>query len=123
MTMGELAKLFNAENKLGATLIVVPMQDWHRGDWFDSTGLPWVNPSPNMRSLKAATLYPGLCLMEYAKNYSVGRGTEAPFEQIGGGFPERAGTGRLFEPAADRRGACVSGELHADGIELQRATG
>ena len=62
------------------------MQDWHRGDWFDSTGLPWVNPSPNMRSLNAAMLYPGLCMLEYAKNFSVGRGTDAPFEQIGADF-------------------------------------
>ena len=86
MTMGELARLFNAENKIGADLTVIPMQDWHRGDWFDSTDLPWVNPSPNMRSLNAAMLYPGLCLLEYSKNYSVGRGTDAPFEQIGADF-------------------------------------
>jgi uncharacterized protein YbbC (DUF1343 family) len=59
------------------------MQNWNRGDWFDSTGLPWVDPSPNMRSLNAATLYPGLALIESSKNYSVGRGTDAPFEQIG----------------------------------------
>jgi len=86
MTMGELARLFNTENKIGAVLKVVEMEDWHRGDWLDSTMLPWVNPSPNMRSLKAATLYPGVCLLEYSKNLSVGRGTEAPFEQIGADF-------------------------------------
>jgi uncharacterized protein YbbC (DUF1343 family) len=86
MTMGELAKLFNAENRIGAALTVVAMEDWHRGDWLDATNLPWVNPSPNMRSLNAAMLYPGLCLMEFAKNYSVGRGTDAPFEQIGADF-------------------------------------
>jgi uncharacterized protein YbbC (DUF1343 family)/CubicO group peptidase (beta-lactamase class C family) len=86
MTMGELARMFNGENKLGANLTVVAMQDWNRGDWFDSTGLPWVNPSPNLRSLNAAILYPGLCLLESAKNYSVGRGTDAPFEQIGADF-------------------------------------
>ena len=86
MTMGELAKLFNAENKIGAALTVVAMEDWRRGDWFDATDLPWVNPSPNLRSLNAAMLYPGLCLMEFAKNYSVGRGTDAPFEQIGADF-------------------------------------
>ena len=86
MTMGELAKLFNAENKIGAALTVVAMEDWHRGDWLDATGVPWVNPSPNMRSLNAAMLYPGLCLMEFARNYSVGRGTDAPFEQIGADF-------------------------------------
>jgi uncharacterized protein YbbC (DUF1343 family) len=62
------------------------MQDWNRGDWFDATDLPWTNPSPNMRSLQAAILYPGVCLLEYSKNYSVGRGTDAPFEQIGADF-------------------------------------
>jgi uncharacterized protein YbbC (DUF1343 family)/CubicO group peptidase (beta-lactamase class C family) len=86
MTMGELARMFNAENQLGANLTVIAMQDWNRGDWFDATNLPWINPSPNMRSLKAATLYPGLCLMESSRNWSVGRGTDAPFEQVGADF-------------------------------------
>jgi uncharacterized protein YbbC (DUF1343 family)/CubicO group peptidase (beta-lactamase class C family) len=86
MTMGELATMFNAEIKLGAKLHVIQMQDWSRGDWFDSTNLPWVNPSPNMRSLNAALLYPGLALLEYSKNLSVGRGTDAPFEQLGADF-------------------------------------
>ena len=85
MTIGELAKFFNAQNQIGAHLTVIPMEDWYRGDWFDSTGLPWVNPSPNMRSLNAALLYPGLGMLEYAK-ISVGRGTDAPFEQIGADF-------------------------------------
>jgi uncharacterized protein YbbC (DUF1343 family)/CubicO group peptidase (beta-lactamase class C family) len=86
MTIGELAKLFNAENHIGANLTVVPMKDWQRGDWFDASDLPWVNPSPNMRSLNAALLYPGVAMLEYSKNYSVGRGTDAPFEQIGAEF-------------------------------------
>ncbi len=86
MTMGELARMFNGENRLGADLHVVEMQGWQRGDWFDSTGLVWVNPSPNMRSLSAALLYPGLAMLEYSKNYSVGRGTDAPFELIGADF-------------------------------------
>src|SRR4051812_8503164 len=86
MTMGELARMFNAERKLGAELHVVGMQDWNRGDWLDATNLPWVDPSPNMRSLTAAILYPALCLMEYSKNWSVGRGTDAPFEQVGSDF-------------------------------------
>ena len=86
LTVGELARLINGEKKLGAKLTVIPMQDWNRGDWFDSTALTWFNPSPNIRSLNAATLYPGLCLLEYAKNLSVGRGTDAPFEQVGGDF-------------------------------------
>jgi len=86
MTMGELAKLFNGEGNLGANLTVIPMRDWSRGDWFDSTGLSWINPSPNMRSLNAAILYPGVCFLESPKNLSVGRGTDAPFEQIGADF-------------------------------------
>ena len=86
MTIGELAQLFNDVNHIGAKLTVVKMTDWQRGDWFDSTNLRWVNPSPNMRSLNAAKLYPGLCLLESSKNYSVGRGTDAPFEQIGADF-------------------------------------
>ena len=83
MTLGELARMFNAENKIGAELHAVPMRNWQRGDWFDSTGLVWTDPSPNMRSLTAALLYPGVAMLERAGNYSVGRGTDAPFEQIG----------------------------------------
>jgi uncharacterized protein YbbC (DUF1343 family)/CubicO group peptidase (beta-lactamase class C family) len=83
LTPGELATMGNAERRWNADLHVVKMQNWQRGDWFDSTGLPWIDPSPNMRSLNAATLYPGLALIESSKNYSVGRGTDAPFEQIG----------------------------------------
>jgi uncharacterized protein YbbC (DUF1343 family)/CubicO group peptidase (beta-lactamase class C family) len=86
MTMGELAKMFNTERKIGADLTVITMQDWQRGDWFDATNLPWINPSPNMRGLNAAALYPGLCLLESSKNFSAGRGTDAPFEQIGADF-------------------------------------
>jgi uncharacterized protein YbbC (DUF1343 family)/CubicO group peptidase (beta-lactamase class C family) len=83
LTLGELAKMANGERKLGVDLHVIPMQGWNRGDWFDATGLPWIDPSPNMRSLNAATLYPGLAMLENSKDYSVGRGTDAPFEQIG----------------------------------------
>jgi uncharacterized protein YbbC (DUF1343 family)/CubicO group peptidase (beta-lactamase class C family) len=82
MTLGELAMMFNAERKIGARLQVVPMQGWQRGDWFDSTGLGWVNPSPNMRSLTEATLYTGVALIE-GTNISVGRGTDTPFELVG----------------------------------------
>ncbi|MCU0246535.1 MAG: DUF1343 domain-containing protein [Bryobacter sp.] len=82
MTMGELARMAAAARP-GAQVEVVKMENWERGDWWDSTGLPWVDPSPNMRSLNAALLYPGVAMLEYAKNYSVGRGTDAPFEQIG----------------------------------------
>jgi uncharacterized protein YbbC (DUF1343 family)/CubicO group peptidase (beta-lactamase class C family) len=83
LTMGELAVMANAERGWGAKLEVVRMEGWRRTDWFDATGLPWVDPSPNMRSLNAATLYPGLALLETLKDYSVGRGTDAPFEQVG----------------------------------------
>jgi uncharacterized protein YbbC (DUF1343 family)/CubicO group peptidase (beta-lactamase class C family) len=86
MTIGELARMFNDEKKLGLNLTVIQMKDWSRGDWFDSTGLSWINPSPNMRSLTAAMLYPGVCFLESPKNLSVGRGTDAPFEQIGADF-------------------------------------
>jgi uncharacterized protein YbbC (DUF1343 family)/CubicO group peptidase (beta-lactamase class C family) len=83
MTLGELAAMANGEKKLGLDLHVITMQGWDRGDWFDATGLPWVDPSPNMRSLNAALLYPGIALLEASPNYSVGRGTDSPFELIG----------------------------------------
>jgi uncharacterized protein YbbC (DUF1343 family) len=82
LTLGELARLFNAENRIGANLTVVQMRGWHRGQWFDETGLPWINPSPNMRNLIQATVYPGIGAIE-GTNISVGRGTDTPFEQLG----------------------------------------
>jgi uncharacterized protein YbbC (DUF1343 family)/CubicO group peptidase (beta-lactamase class C family) len=82
MTMGELAQMYNGERKLNARLRVVPLEGWVRGDWFDSTGLQWVNPSPNLRSLNEATLYPGVGMVE-GTNVSVGRGTDTPFELLG----------------------------------------
>jgi uncharacterized protein YbbC (DUF1343 family)/CubicO group peptidase (beta-lactamase class C family) len=82
MTIGELAKMFNAERNINAKLTVVPMEGWQRGDWFDSTGLEWVNPSPNLRSVTEAALYPGVALIE-GTNVSVGRGTDTPFELVG----------------------------------------
>lgn len=82
MTMGELAKMFNSERGINARLTVIPIEGWLRGDWFDSTGLAWVNPSPNLRDLTQAALYPGVALIE-GTNVSVGRGTEAPFEFVG----------------------------------------
>jgi uncharacterized protein YbbC (DUF1343 family)/CubicO group peptidase (beta-lactamase class C family) len=82
MTMGELARYFNGEGHLGAALTVVPMKGWQRGDWYDSTSLLWVNPSPNLRTLNEATMYPGLGMIE-SSNISVGRGTDTPFAWIG----------------------------------------
>ena len=82
MTMGELAKLFNGERNINARLQVVPLDGWMRGDWYDSTGLSWISPSPNLRSLAEATLYPGVGMIE-GTNVSVGRGTDTPFELLG----------------------------------------
>ena len=103
MTFGEVAKYFqrnlatcsvtiNRGNNIGGRmgtdvpshLIVIPMQNWHRGEYFDQTGVPWVNPSPNLRSVTEATLYPGLGMLD-ATNVSVGRGTATPFEVFGAG--------------------------------------
>jgi len=82
MTVGELARMLDSELKLGLDLHVVAMRGWRRAMHFDDTGLPWVNPSPNMRSLAEALLYPGIGLLE-TTNLSVGRGTDTPFEVIG----------------------------------------
>lgn len=82
MTIGELAQMFNSERKLDADLSVIPIQNWDRHQRFDSTGLPWVNPSPNIRNLTQAMLYPGVGLVEFTQ-LSVGRGTDSPFEIIG----------------------------------------
>lgn len=82
MTVGELAKMFAADLKLDLDLTVVACEGWRRADAFDATGLEWVNPSPNMRSLTEAFLYPGIGLLEFT-NLSVGRGTDTPFEVIG----------------------------------------
>jgi uncharacterized protein YbbC (DUF1343 family)/CubicO group peptidase (beta-lactamase class C family) len=82
MTVGELAEMFNGENHLGAKLHVVKMRGWRRTDWYDETGLAWVNPSPNLRNPTEEVLYPGVAMVEGA-NVSVGRGTDTPFEILG----------------------------------------
>ena len=82
LTIGELAKLFNEEKHLNADLTVIPMRGWLRGDWFDSTGALWVSPTPEIRNLDEAALYPGVALIE-ATNISIGRGTDMPFQLIG----------------------------------------
>jgi uncharacterized protein YbbC (DUF1343 family)/CubicO group peptidase (beta-lactamase class C family) len=82
MTMGEFARMVAAERKIPVKLTVVQLEQWERRMWFDETGLPWVNPSPNIRSLTQALLYSGVGLLE-ATNLSVGRGTETPFEVVG----------------------------------------
>jgi uncharacterized protein YbbC (DUF1343 family)/CubicO group peptidase (beta-lactamase class C family) len=82
MTLGEVARLFNAEKKIGADLTVVAMRGWRRDHWFDETNQLWIGPSPNMRNLHAATLYTGIASFE-GTNISVGRGTDTPFEHVG----------------------------------------
>lgn len=82
MTTGELAHMFKAELQLDLELEIIPLEGWRRTDYFDDTGLPWINPSPNMRSLTEALLYPGIGLLE-TTNLSVGRGTATPFELFG----------------------------------------
>lgn len=98
MTIGELARLLNEEYALGADLRVVPMEGWRRDMLFDDTGLPWVPPSPNIPSFATAIVYPGTCLFE-GTNVSEGRGTTAPFLQIGAPYVDGR---RLAEVLADR---------------------
>ena len=82
MTLGELAQMFNTENKTGAELHVIAMKNWHRRETYDLTGLKWIPPSPNLRTLNEVFLYPGIEILQPA-GVSVGRGTDAPFEQVG----------------------------------------
>ncbi len=82
LTLGEFARFINLDRHLGANVIVVPMQGYQRGLWYDQTDMPWLNPSPNLRTQAAVTLYPGVAFLEFT-NISVGRGTDTPFEQIG----------------------------------------
>jgi uncharacterized protein YbbC (DUF1343 family) len=96
MTVGEIARYINAEYSIGADLTVVPAAGWHASRWFDETGLPWIDPSPNIRTLEAAITYPGLVLLE-AVNMSVGRGTDAPFSYLGAPWLD---AGRLLQRVA-----------------------
>lgn len=96
MTLGELAQLFNAENHVGARLTVVPMKHWRRAMWYDDTGLEWVNPSPNLRSLTGNTFYPAVELLR-AGEVSVGRGTQTPFELFGAPWMDGGQLARYLE--------------------------
>jgi uncharacterized protein YbbC (DUF1343 family) len=96
MTVGEVARYVNGEYRTGAQLTVIPVAGWRRNLWFDETGLPWVNPSPNIRSLEAALIYSGLVLFE-ATNLTVGRGTAAPFSSVGAPWLD---PGRLLQRVA-----------------------
>jgi len=95
MTVGELATLFNRKYGIGANLIVARVKNWRRTQWFDETGLPWVNPSPNLRSLAALTSYPGTVYFE-GTNLSEGRGTDHPFEQVGAPWLDAGGVARVM---------------------------
>jgi uncharacterized protein YbbC (DUF1343 family) len=99
MTVGELARMFDAERGWNARLTVIPVEGWRRDLWLDETGLPWVNTSPNMRSLKQAALYPGVGLLESA--VSVGRGTDTPFEVIGAPYHDRRFAAELNRTGLD----------------------
>jgi uncharacterized protein YbbC (DUF1343 family) len=99
MTIGELALLFDAEDHLGGKVDVVRAQGWRRADYFDATGLTWVNPSPNLRNVNEALLYPAVALLE-GTNLSVGRGTDTPFEIAGAPFVD----GPALTAALSRRG-------------------
>ena len=99
MTVGELARMFNAERQLGLDLRIIQMKGWQRHRFYDSTGLLWINPSPNMRSLNQALLYPGIGLLEMT-NVSVGRGTDTPFEVVGAPWLD----GQVLAQALNRSG-------------------
>jgi len=101
MTVGELAKMFREEKHIDVELVVVPVSGWKREMFQDEAGVPWVNPSPNMRSLNAATLYPGIGLLE--SSISVGRGTPTPFEIIGAPYID---------------GAQLAAALHVQGLSF-----
>ena len=127
MTIGELAELFNADLHLGVMLHVVRMEGWHREAYFDATGLPWVNPSPNLRTVDEALLYPGVGLLE-ATNLSVGRGTEEPFEVVGApwidgsalavALSREALSGVSFEPAEFTPDASVYRGERCHGVRI-----
>ncbi|HEY0243324.1 MAG TPA: DUF1343 domain-containing protein [Gemmatimonadaceae bacterium] len=95
LTVGELAKMFNEKHGIGADLIVIKAKNWKRSQWFDQTGFPWTNPSPNLRSLAALTHYPGTVYFE-GTNLSEGRGTDQPFEQIGAPWLNAAEVARVM---------------------------
>jgi uncharacterized protein YbbC (DUF1343 family)/CubicO group peptidase (beta-lactamase class C family) len=95
MTIGEFGRMAAAERRLNVSLTIVPMEGWDRARWYDETALPWVNPSPNIRSVTQALLYSGVGLLE-ATNLSVGRGTEAPFEVVGAPWIEPHATAKAL---------------------------
>jgi uncharacterized protein YbbC (DUF1343 family) len=127
MTIGELARFYNSERSINSKLKVVPMEGWQRGDWLDSTGVLWVNPSPNMRSLTEAVLYPGLGILE-TTNVSLGRGTDTPFELLGAPWIQplelasylnaRAISGVRFVPTEFTPNASVYAQQKCGGVNI-----
>jgi uncharacterized protein YbbC (DUF1343 family)/CubicO group peptidase (beta-lactamase class C family) len=127
MTIGELARFYNSERGINSKLTVVPMEGWQRGDWLDSTGVLWVNPSPNMRNLTEAALYPGLGILE-STNVSLGRGTDTPFELLGAPWVQpvelaaylnaRAISGVRFVPTEFTPNASVYSQTKCGGVNI-----
>jgi uncharacterized protein YbbC (DUF1343 family)/CubicO group peptidase (beta-lactamase class C family) len=127
MTIGELARFYNSERGINSKLKVIPMEGWQRGDWLDSTGVLWVNPSPNMRSLTEAVLYPGIGILE-ATNVSLGRGTDTPFELLGAPWIQpselaaylnaRAISGVRFVPTEFTPNASVYAQQKCGGVNI-----
>jgi len=110
MTFGEIATMIDADLHLGARLDVVRMSGWKRSQYYDETGLPWVSPSPNLRSMRAAVLYPAVALVE-GTNVSVGRGTDTPFEVVGAPYLDGAHLAEGWRAA--RSGASSSPRLRS----------
>jgi uncharacterized protein YbbC (DUF1343 family)/CubicO group peptidase (beta-lactamase class C family) len=127
MTIGEFGRMVAMERRIPVSLTIVPLEGWDRGRWFDQTGLPWVNPSPNIRSLTQALLYSGIGLLE-ATNLSVGRGTERPFEVVGAPWldPYRVSDdlnalrlrGVTFEPVAFTPSSDVYAGIPCGGVRI-----
>jgi uncharacterized protein YbbC (DUF1343 family) len=122
-SLGELARYYNATQKIGCDLEVIPARGWRRGDYYDATRLPWVLPSPNLPTLDAAIVYPGQVLLE-GTNLSEGRGTTRPFELFGAPFLE---PNRILEklqglelPGVVLRTACFEPTFHKWAKELCR---
>ncbi|QMV17984.1 sodium/solute symporter [Granulicella sp. 5B5] len=116
MTFGELARYIVATKHLATTLVVVPMQHWQRSEFYADTGLPWVNPSPNLRSPEAALRYPALGLIEY-NNISVGRGTDHPFSFFGAGIPStKPSTSTATGGLTDVRSSTTTAWFHAQEV-------
>lgn len=127
MTMGELARMFNEENKIGADLHVIAMKNWKRSEPYDETGLKWIPPSPNLRTLDEALLYPGIEVLQ-AGGVSVGRGTDAPFEMIGAPWihgaelaaelTRRAITGVRFSPTLFTPNEGIYSRQYCQGVSI-----